>query len=168
MGGDNYFLWALIAALAVAGAWFLARRRAEEGPAASEEDERSPVPVEGSNAYTGTRKGVKYWVYLEGGSARVEIETGRVKGPPFVSESGPGRAVLPGDARDGDVRDLIRLGAVRVEAATEADLLSAHFEARALDLNSGTRFGFRPDAHVLGRVVELLIAVRDKGLGLAR
>lgn len=166
MGWDNHILWALAAVIVVAAVCMLARRCGvrEQAPAA-EESERSPVPVEGSNAHTGMHSGVKYWVYLEDGTARVEIETGEEKGAPFVSDSREGRARLPGDARGSDVRELIRLGAFRVEAPEAEDLLAAHFEARTLDLNSGTRFGVMLDRHMLNRIVDLLVAVREKGLG---
>lgn len=166
MGAEIYLIWLSAAVFAAAVVFVLARRSGgkEQSPAA-EETERSPVPVEGSNAHAGMHKGVKYWVYLENDAARVEIETGEEKGGPFVSDSREGRARLPGDARDSDVRELIRLGAFRVEATEVEDLLAAHFEARTLNLNAGTRFGVMLDRHALDRIVELLTAVREKGLG---
>lgn len=164
MGGDNYLLWSLIAALAAAALLLARRRGCGRGVPASAEAERPLAQVEGADAQVGVHAGVKYWVYLEDDSVRVEIETGADKGPPFASDSRHGREGLPADARAGDVRELLRLGAALVEAPAEADLLAARFPREKLDANAGTGFPAKFDEGALGRIVELLAAVRDKGM----
>lgn len=163
MGNDNYFVWGAAAAAAAALIYALVRLRGRGKKSAAAETERSPVAVEGSSAFTGMHDGVKYWIYFENGEARAEIEAGGGRPAPFIADARKGKAQLPGDGRDGDIRELLRLGALRVEAAEGTGLISAHFPERVLNLNAGTRYAPRADEDNANKAAALLRAVRDKG-----
>jgi len=149
-----YVLGAAAAALVI---WFFLRRKKAAQPA--DDGEQAPVPVEGSTAFTGRHGGVKYWVYYEGGQARLEIETDGEIAAPFTAEHGPGKKDRPGDERDLEVRELFRLGAVSV---TADKLVAAQFEERVLNVNAGTRYAPRPEETSAHKAVELLRLIRDK------
>lgn len=162
MGNNNYIVWVAAAAIAAALVYVVIRLRGRGGKAAAAETERAPVAVEGSSAFAGMRRGVKYWIYFENGEARAELEAAG-RPAPFLADARKGKAQLPGDGRDNDIRELLRLGAVAVEAAEGTGVVSAYFPERVLNLNAGTRYAPRADEDNAARAADLLIAVRDKG-----
>lgn len=161
MGENNYLVLGAAAAAVVLAAVLLRRFLAGRRPAPAE-TERDPVPVEGSSAFAGMRRGVKYWIYFEDGEARLELESAVEPLAAFTADARKGRAVLPGDARDHEVRELIRLGALSVEASAETGQVLARFPENFLNMNSGTRFAPRADSENAGRAADLLIALRGR------
>ncbi|MDD2805578.1 MAG: hypothetical protein PHV33_08490 [Elusimicrobiales bacterium] len=153
-------VWYILAALAAGLLIWLVLRGKKAAPPA-DDGEQSPVPVEGSTAFTGRHGGVKYWLYYEGGQARLEIETDCEMTAPFTAAHGPGKKERPGDERDFEVRELFRLGAVSV---TADKIVAAQFEERILNVNAGTRYAPRPEETAAAKAVDLLKAIRDKSL----
>lgn len=163
MGNNEHmFLYALAAAAAALlfFAWRAWKKRTAARPA--EEAEQAPVAVEGSTAYTGRHRGVKYWIYYDNAQARVEIEAGGEVTDPFMADRRESKPVFPGDARDEEVKALFILRALFVEAVSPGNLVAALFEERVLNLNAGTRFAPRPDEETVNKVADLLIGIRDK------
>jgi hypothetical protein len=163
MGNDQNLVWLGLCAAGGVLLFLLLRwlRRKPSAPP-GEAPEQSPVPVEGSLAFTGRHKGVKYWIYYENNQARLEIETGGEITAPFLADRREGKPKLPGDARDAEVQELLRLGALYVEAAANGNLIAAHFEERYLNANAGTRHAPRPEEDNANKAAELLTALRDK------
>ena len=158
MGTNENMIWYVLAALAAALLLGLLLRKKKAAQPA-DDGEQAPVPVEGSTAFTGRHAGVKYWLYYEGGQARLEIETNGEITAPFTAEHGPGKKDRPGDERDFEVRELFRLGAASV---TADKIVSAQFEERTLNANAGTRYAPRPEEAAAHKAVELLKIIHDK------
>jgi hypothetical protein len=160
MGNNEYLIWAA----AAAGAGLLLWKLRKSAPGGKPEDagEKSPVAVADSTAFTGMHKGVKYWIYFDNSQARMEIETGGEITVPFIADRSSGRPKLPGDARDPEVQELFRLGALNLEVAATGSLIAALFEERTLNANAGTRHAIRPEEDMANKVAELLTVIRDK------
>lgn len=167
MGENNHLVLTIAAAAAAALAFVLVRRFLAGRRPAPAAAERDPVPVEGSSAFAGMHMGIKYWIYFEDGEARLELESSGAAQPAFAADARNGRAQLPGDDRDQEVRELIRLGALSVEACAETGQVLACFPNSVLNMNAGTRFAPRADEENARKAVELLAAVRDKGSRLS-
>lgn len=138
----------------------LARYRAKA--AVVDEGERSPVLVEGSTAYTGMHKGIKYWIYFDGKKARMEIEVGAEITAPLIADRRSGPAKMPGDARDGDLLELFKLRADYVEVGATGNLIAAEFPEMVLNSNSGSTYAASPEEATANKVAGLLAAIREK------
>lgn len=153
----EYLVWAALGA-AVLLVLVRSFRRPPAPPPSPEE--KAPELVDGSPVFTGIHKGVKYWVYLEDGQARLEIEAGHELAKPYVADRRTGPARLAGDPRDVEALELFKLRAVYVEAAGK--LVMAQFPDRELNENAATTAAPQPKAGAAARVAELLTAIRDK------
>ncbi|MBI4350371.1 MAG: hypothetical protein HY550_02925 [Elusimicrobia bacterium] len=159
---ENIILLVSCAAAALLALLLLRPRKSAAKAAPADEGERSPVPVEGSTAFTGMHKGVKYWVFFEKDLSRMEIGMGEEVTAPFLSDRRPGTPKLPGDPRDLEVRELFKLRAQYVEASVTGNLIAAQFPDRVLNANAGSPVPPAPDEAAANKVAELLAAIREK------
>lgn len=126
------------------------------------EEERAPVLVEGSAAFTGMHKGVKYWIYFDKAQSRLEIEPWEEITAPFLADRRAGAPKMPGDSRDLEVRELFKLRAHYVEAAAAGHLIAAQFPESVLNANAGSTYPPAPAEAAANKVAELLAAIREK------
>jgi len=162
MGNNENIVWAGLCAAAVL--LLLLRRLRNGAPKAAPGggEERSPVLVEGSAAFTGMHKGVKYWIYFDKAQSRMEIEPGEEITAPFLADRRAGTPKMPGDSRDMEVRELFKLRAHYVEAAVAGNVIAAQFPDSVLNANAGSTYPPVPAEAAADKVAELLAAIREK------
>ncbi|MDD5208419.1 MAG: hypothetical protein PHV36_03470 [Elusimicrobiales bacterium] len=162
MGKDQIFIWVAVCFAAALLLVLLKFLRARGKAAPVDDGESPPALIEGTAVFTGRHKGVKYWLYYDNERARLEIEMGEGVASPFIYDRKADKPELPGDARDLEVKELLELRAVYVEAAATGALVAALFPERVLNGNAGRPGGPSPEEAVANKVVELLSAIRDK------
>jgi hypothetical protein len=166
MWNNETIIWVSAgAAVLLLVALWLRKRAARARPA--EAEERAPAPVEGSTAFTGVHKGVKYWVYFENNKARLEIEAGEAVAAPFMADRRAGAPVMPGDARDAEVLELFKLRADYVEASAAGNLITAQFPESVINAYAGKPYPPVPDEAASNKAAEQLAGIREKTRGQA-